>query len=302
MIWPLAIMFLVQTPDVVLRKATSQPPTLRESGVPRLESAREQLGHATRSKRALRGARGVRREEARASAVEAYRAVRVYFPDEHALGAEGAFRAAELLRSGGQERPALAEFRQAWLLGRDTRIGARAGLEMGHLDRRGMRLNDALSDYAAVEALGSDFAEERDLAAYWTGRVHSRLGRAADARRCFERAARRGVDPLQRVRAFEAWIQVLIDERQLEGAAGVLALCRDSLREAARERSGLGVRVRAALEGMRSPGRLAKEVERRRRKEAERGPVFSRDRTWNRQSAPDRSPHLGLSSTRPRST
>lgn len=268
--WTAAILLLLTALGGDVALASPSPAVVRHAGVPRLSSAREQLGYATRSKRALRGTSGERRVQARSAAVEAYRAVRQYFPAERALGAEGAFRAAELLRSARQQRAAQEEFRQAWLLGRGTRIGARAGLEMGHMDRRRLRLNDALSSYEAVEGLGPDYAEERDLAAYWAGRVHERLERGADARRCYERAARGGVDPVQRVRAFEAWIDALIDERELEGAAGVLALCRDSLREAAREESTLGARVRAALEAMRSPARLAREVERRRGEGPER--------------------------------
>jgi tetratricopeptide (TPR) repeat protein len=231
--------------------------------VPRLSSAREQLEHAILAKRALRGARGARRMEARREAVEAYRAVRQYHPRERALAAEASFRAAELLRSGREAKAALVEFDQAWSLGRGTRFGARAGLEMGHISRRSLRLNDALAAYEGVEALGPQFAEERDLAAYWSGRVQARLGRGADARRCYARAARMGVDPVQRVRAFDAWMEALIDEADLEGAAGVLGLCRDALREAAQERSQLGARVRAALEGLGAPERLAREVKER---------------------------------------
>ena len=139
-----------------------------------------QLAYATRAKRSLRGTRGERRDQARTMVVEAYRAVRVYFPEARSTGAMAAFRAAELLRSGRLLRASRAEFEQAWLLGRGVRIGARAGLELGHLERRRRRLNDALAWYEDVESLGPDFAEERDLAAYWTGRVHGRMGRVDD--------------------------------------------------------------------------------------------------------------------------
>lgn len=247
---------------VALLLAPPAPPV----GVPRQANADAQLAYATRAKRFLRGTRGERRDQARTMVVEAYRAVRVYFPEARSTGAMAAFRAAELLRSGRLLRASRAEFEQAWLLGRGVRIGARAGLELGHLERRRLRLNDALAWYEDVESLGPDFAEERDQAAYWTGRVHGRMGRVEDALRCYERAARKGVEPLQRVRAFDAWIDGLVDEERLEAAAGVWSLCQGALREAAEERSTLGLRVRAALEGMRSPGRLARAVEARRRR------------------------------------
>lgn len=245
----------------------------RPGGVPRRATPEAQLELALEAKRALRGTRGAAREAARKEAAEAYRAVRRYFPKARAEGAEAAFRAGELLRSGGDRPGALEEFEAAWELGGRTRFGARAGLELGHTLRQLGRRKEALGWYEAVEALGEAWAEERDLGAYGQGRVLSELGRPEDARRCFARAARNGVAPLQRVRAFDAWAGSLIDAEDLEGAAGVLELGRQSLREASEELSTLGLRVRAAMEGMRSPGRLARAVARRAAERRERPPA-----------------------------
>lgn|GEM_PF-1539057 len=242
-----------------------------EPPVPRRPSAAAQLEHALECKRALRGTRGEARRAARRVAVEAYRAVRRYFPGERELGAEAAFRAGELLRSAREADLAVVEFQYAYRVGRESEFGARGGLEIGHIERRRRRLNDALASYEAVEALGEEHAEERDLAAYWSGRVHAQLGRPRDARRCYERAARRGVDPVQRVRAFDAWAQSLVDGGDLEGAAGVIELCRGSVAAYAEEESELGLRVRAALERMRSVESVRREVERRRSEGGEGG-------------------------------
>lgn len=247
-----------------------------QGGVPRRATPEAQLELALEAKRALRGTRGERRQAAREAAAEAYRAVRLYFPRARAQGAEASFRAGELLRSGGDRAGSLEEFEMAWELGARTRFGARAGLELGHTLRRLGRRMDALGWYEAVEALGETWAEERDLGAYGQGRVLNELRRPEQARRCFERAARRGVAPLQRVRAFDAWAGNLIDAGDLEGAAGVLDLARVSLHDAAEELSTLGLRVRAALEGMRSPGRLAREVARRLEERRERQPPSRR--------------------------
>jgi len=212
----------------------------------------------------LRGTTGERRAAARQGAVAAYRAVRHYWPRERALVAEASFRAGELLRSAGSGELALAEFAHAQDHGKGTPYRARAGLEIGHLHRRAGRLMFALASYEAVEALGPDWAEERDLAAFWQARCQIDLGRPGDGLRCLERAARGGVEPLQRIRAFDSWCSLLIETGDLESAAGVLEECRQALAAHALERSLLGVRVRAALDRMRSPARLARAVKARR--------------------------------------
>lgn len=234
------------------------------AGVPRRPTAELQLEHALEVRRSLRGQVGAARRAAREAAVEACRAVRRYFPGAHAAVAEASLRAGELLRSGGELEGAVEEFEHAWRAGRRSPFGARGGLEAGHTLRRLGRRVDALGWYESVEALGETHAEERDLAAYWRGRVLEELGRPVDARRAYERAARQGVGPVQRVRAFDAWTGSLVDAGDLEGAAGVLELCRTSLAPFAAERTLLGLRVRGALDAMRAPARLADAVRRRR--------------------------------------
>ncbi len=237
--------------------------------VPRQESARAQLEYAARRKRELHGRGGEARRRARAEAVAAYRAVGVHFPRDRTLRAEAAFRAGELLRAGGAAVEALEEFRAARRLGERTEFEARAGMEIGHLHRRKRRHLEALVAYERILADGDSAHRQRDRASYWAGRVHEELGRPGDARRCYERVARRGADPVDRIRAFDAWASSLIDRSDLEGAAGVLELCRSSLRDVALEETALGERVREALERMRSVGRLAREVEERLRRRAE---------------------------------
>lgn len=234
--------------------------------VEKLGSAKAQLAHALGMKRLLRGSRGEERDKARRRAVEAYRAVRRYFPREHAIASEAAFRAGELLRSAGEYGLAIVEFDQARILGRKQGFGPRAALEIGHLERRRLRFNDALAAYEAVQSLGEDCAAERDIAAYWAGRVHLRLDRPKDALRCFERAARQGVEPVQRIRAFDSWAGILIDRGDLEGAAGVLELCRGSVKDFAEEETRLGIRVRGALAAMASVPKLEREIELRRKR------------------------------------
>lgn len=234
--------------------------------VRRFPTAKAQLENAKLQKRRIRKARGEGRNQARKNAVRAYRAVREYFPREAEWVAEASFRAGELLRSGGELDSAISEFEHSARTASRGAFRARAGLEVGHIHRRVGRMNEALRSYEEVEALGPDFAEQRDLAAYWQGKVHGVLGRAEDARRCYQRAADGGVDPIQRIRAFDAWADVLVSQGELEGAAGVLDRCRLALKSKAEELSTLGKRVRGALDHMRAPGKLALAVAERRRR------------------------------------
>ena len=128
---------------------------------------------------------------------------------------------------------------------------------------------EALAAYERV--MGREDADRgyRDQATHWAGRVHDKLGRPADARRLWERVAREGVDPLDRIRAFDQWALSLLEAEDLEGAAGVLELCRSALRDVSLEETRLGTRVRAALERMRSSDRLVRAIRARHRHRSE---------------------------------
>lgn len=234
------------------------------AAVPRLASAKAQLEHATGLKKALRGAEGDARDAARKAAIDGYRAVREYFPDDAPACAEAAFRAGELLRASDDLTGAAAEFTIARDRGHGTDFRVRAMLEIGHLDRRAKRLQPALATYEAVVAEESASARQKDEASLWAGRVHADLEHYADARRVWQRVADKGDDPLDRIRAWDFLVSLLIDQGDLEGAAGVLERCRESLSEAAAEESKLGERVRAALASMRCIEDLARAIEKRR--------------------------------------
>ncbi len=221
------------------------------------KTARAQLEYASSLKLRLRGTSGEERKKRRAEAVTAYRALHHLFPKKTAERTEASFRAGELLRAGGNLRAAAAEFERGVKLGKGTDFGARAGLEVGHLRRRAHRLLEALRAYESVALEAEAPARYRDRACLWAGQVNARLGRTSEARAYFERLARGGRDPFTRIRAFDAWAASLVDEEDLEGAAGVLDLCRNEHHDCALEETRHGERVRRALERMSSVDRLA---------------------------------------------
>lgn len=236
----------------------------RAGAVPRQGSARLQLARAQRAKQALAGTRGRERMDRRWEAACAYIAVRVHFPGQPCPGAEGAFRAGELLRGGGDLDVALREFRVARGLCSGGPYHARAMLEIAHLQRRLGRAREALDAYAELYAGGPAPLRLRDESMLWAGRVHHAQGQAQEAWRLWERVARAAEDPVQRVRAYDLLALALIERRDLEGAAGILERCRRALFDVAQEETQTGERVRGALHHMRAVGSLRRSVAQRR--------------------------------------
>jgi tetratricopeptide (TPR) repeat protein len=232
-------------------------------GVPRLESPAAQLSHAASCKTAMRGKAGEELETARRAAVEAYRAVREHFAGEARACAEASFRAGELLRATSDTAGAIAEFEIARERGAETPFRARAGLEIGHVHRRGRMHGEALTAYEGVLADAGAKPGHRDDASYWIGHVHEAEGRIEDARRAWKRVAEEGEDPLDRIRSWDCIAHTFVLSGDLEGAAGVVERCREALSEVAAEETRLGERVRGALSTMRVLDELQRAVQER---------------------------------------
>lgn len=234
------------------------PPATRP--VPKLESAQEQLRYAGSLKVALRGLDGDGRRDGRTAAVRAYRAVREHFPDDVATASEGAFRAAELLRAGGDPASALGEF--AWVRdhGGESPFRVRSLLEIGHLQRRAKHAQEALTAYESVLSDAAASKRQKDEASLWVGTVHAEGEHPEEARRAWQRVAEAGEDPLDRVRAYDLLACMSVTKGDLEAAAGILERCREALSEVAAEETRLGERVRASLSGMRAHDELQRAV------------------------------------------
>jgi len=231
--------------------------------VPRQESAVAQLSHAARLRKEIDGKSGSEREEARARVVEAYRAVRVLWPEDAEACAEGAFRAGELLRAAKQTAQAAIEFEIAREKGSAEGFGSRARLELAHLLRRGDQRERALAEFEALAMLNKAPQNRRDEAGLWAGRVQHDLGLRAQACRTWQRLAQQAEDPIDRIQAWDWLVQDLVDARDLEGAAGMLERAREALAAQAAEETKQGERVRNALQRMRSIDQLQRAIEAR---------------------------------------
>lgn len=284
---------------VVLLCALACLATAFPTGVPKCEDARAQIEYAGKRKLELRGARGEKRVAARASAVEAYRAVHYHFPRELEARAEAAFREGELQRAGGHTDEAREAFANAAGLGAGTEFRARGRLELGHLYRRTHRWVDALSAYEQVVADEDAAPRHRDRASLWRARLQARLGRDREARASWERVARDGFDSFDRLEAFDAWALHLIERGDLEGAAGVLGLCGELLAERLAEETRHGERLRRTHARMPSVGRLKAAIDARRKlREAEEAERAKDARNASTRSAADISPVEALERTR----
>lgn len=235
--------------------------------VPARSSAAEQtklaLELTAALKRCPRGQLAVERRRV----AHAWIAVRARFPEDRTRAAEAAFRAAELLRTGGDEAGAVRELEFVRALPAAQPLRARAGLELAHIERRGRRFERALDLYLSVSAEPDAPARRRDEAALWVGKTYALLGRFSDAQRWLRRGAERAVHALDRIRAWDEWCVLYLFQGDIEAAAGVLARCRVSLAEVSEEQTRLGEAVRDALERMRCIALLERAVERRRRGE-----------------------------------
>jgi tetratricopeptide (TPR) repeat protein len=226
------------------------------TGAPAQESARAVLERGDDLRLAAREVTGQERIELRARAVAVYRALRAEHAHDRPTAALGAFRAGELLRADGDARGAGEEFAAARRLAGGGRLGARAGLELGHLARRAGLLDEALAHYALVASEADTPAAERDLARLWSGRAQADLGRHDEARATLDALAEGARDACARVAAFDELALAWIAAGDLEAAAGELARCRRELRSSALAATPEGERVRSALLRMRAVARL----------------------------------------------
>lgn len=232
-----------------------------ETFVPRMESPRAQLEHARRVKLQMAGKEAADLEFWRKMAVEAYQAVRVFHPGAPELAAEAAFRAGELLRAGERADEALGEFRICLREAGRSDFKARAGLEIGHLERRRRAWREALDAYLAVAADPTARGRRREDAWLWAGRVWREQGRVDDARMAWKRVAEEGTEALMRIRAFDELGLLALASADVEAAAGWLERCLRALSDAALEETEEGERVRDALLRMRLVDELTRAIE-----------------------------------------
>ena len=232
---------------------------------PMADGAERALTCARAKKRALQGERGASLAKLRTEAVAAYVRVHERWPSSGATAAEAAFRAGELLRAGGEPHLAIEQFLVATKLQDPGEFAARALYEIGHVQRREGNIEPALASFEQLVASGPVDAHLRDIASVWYAKVLAESGQLPDAERVLRRLTKTATEPTDRIRAYDELILLVVGRGELEGAAGWLAECKYSVRDAARELTKKGKRVNRALEQMRSLKALQRAIEARMR-------------------------------------
>ncbi len=232
---------------------------------PTPQTAQQLLERAARLRSGLSGLEGAALFRARQELLSTLRSVRENYPADKLAAAQAAFLAGELLRAWNEPRSAQREFEQAREAGRGTEFEARSSMELAHLQRRSGRLEQALAGYTAVLTLDGSPPGLVDAARLWLGRVQLDLGRRDEARSTWWELGRAGRSPKIRIDAYDELALEAISRGDLEGAAGILDLCRRQLHAQSMQDSQLGRDVCAALDRMRCVHALQDSVRERTR-------------------------------------
>jgi tetratricopeptide (TPR) repeat protein len=174
------------------------------------------------------------------------------FPDAKEEVAMAAFRLGELKRSLGKSDEACEAFAKVVASGGSRRLAGRAILETGHIHRRAKELGKALESYRKAATEFSDETGSRDDSLYWIGVIHEQNKDYAKSREAWQAVADRGVDPLDRVRAFDRIALSHIKEGNRTEAHAAVEQAKSALHEIAADPSSRGARVKKALDRMRA--------------------------------------------------
>jgi hypothetical protein len=208
------------------------------------QSPEEALDAGRSLKWQMRGKVPFRREAARMGAVRAFRAG-FTGGGEPELRALCALRAGELLRAAGLDEPGLTDLMGGAVLSPST-LSQRCMLTAGEALIVAGRHADAARflDAFEVEGVPSRLIESARVLRGVSLKVR---GEGSAAVLLWREVAEEGVTPRARLDAFERWGEALLSDGDVDGAAGVLHLCRKRLSVAALEATAQGREVRALL-------------------------------------------------------
>lgn len=214
------------------------------AGAPLPQSTTALLDAGRALKGQMRGQAPFRREAARMGAVRAFRACskETLEPGERALCA---LRAGELLCAASLDEPGLKALIEGAQSAPST-WSHRSRLAAGEALITQGRYAEASRFLEAIKGAGvpSCLSEAARVL-----RGVSLKGRGEDdaAARLWREVAEGGLTPRARIDAFELWGRELLSSGDVEGAAGVLHLCREKMSAAAFEATAQGRYVRARL-------------------------------------------------------
>lgn len=244
----LSLLFLVLSLGVSVTGLASE--------VEKQGDAKAQLKFASALEHKSRGLKGEDRKAHLKSVAEAYAAVPRYFAEASAECTEAAFRLGSVRRSLGDRDAALIAFEKAVELKGNRKFAARALLEIAHLSRRAKNFSEAAKIYEKLPKEFGDLADQTDTALIWAGKMRLANKENDAARLNWQTVAEKSNDPIDRVKAFDLIASSYIAEGKNAEATQIVDKCRTQLLPLAEDSSAKGLRVKKALQNMKSASKL----------------------------------------------
>ncbi len=239
----------------------SDPPQPRRlpSLPPKMESLERQFSFAKFKIKHLNdgglGGKSWRLQEA----VLACRAVNIYWPQEGAIQAEAAYREGELwlrLEEPGDATGAFQTCRDAASGVAGCAFGARAQLQLAHIDRRANRFAKAVHQYKQLAVDPSATLRHRNDALEWQGRCWLAMGQVKLAAQAFAEWRGQCEGPLEEVRATDWQALAMLRGGEITEAEILLSALQSRLRAASLEPTPEGRELFEALGRIRADVRL----------------------------------------------
>lgn len=223
----------------------AQEPAPAEPAAPESAPLRDALRAAEDVAERVRGLEGAERLPALEQAARAYEEVGTKYAGAGPAVARAWWEAGELWRRHGSLALAEKAYQQA--LERDpTRYGERAWLELGHVQRRTDRADEALASYGKAAAVRPASARAHE-ARLWIGRTHAQGGKLQDAITAYRAALEATDHPGRVVEACDMLAMAQIKAGDLGGAAESVRLADSQL---SKVEGPAADRLKRALDGM----------------------------------------------------
>jgi tetratricopeptide (TPR) repeat protein len=214
-------------PDVVPPAAAKADGAAKDAKPAKAEKKVDPFAEVTRLKRSASGKEAEEKHAALTAAAKECERIAKGAGLEPAVAAEAHWRAGELWRTLRHEEEARGCFTATTRFAEAApRLAARAWLELGHLDRRAKRWDDALASYRRVVALQPEQRRESASAFTWQGKVLLAKGDAADGHALLLSVGARFPElPLDDVRNVDTVACDWIEAGRLEEARDLVADC-----------------------------------------------------------------------------
>jgi tetratricopeptide (TPR) repeat protein len=183
--------------------------------------AREALKACREQSEKLKGLRGPSRDAALEEVAKSYEHVAGEFSKDRGTCAQAWFEAAELWRRGNDLAQAEAAYTKAVENDQD-RYAERAWLELGNIQRRAKRPDDAIASYKKVIALVPKSSRAHD-ARLWVARTIQQKGSLAEAIEAYRAAFADAPSAMDKIEAGNWLAKALVTAGDLNAAADAIA-------------------------------------------------------------------------------